>query len=178
MATATAFFAFILAKTTAPAKPSSSATGTLIFLVVIFFAAYLFILRPRTQAARRQRDTLMELNSGDEVLTASGIFGTVVDVQAERVVLETAPGNHVTVLRSTIARRMTEPEGNSVDEQNRQDEDHDGVAEAAGWHDPSEHVDTDNHDASGETHDADEHEVNNDQPEADGAPGAGQGGGR
>jgi len=178
MATATAFFAFILAKTTPAAKPSSSATGTLIFLVVIFFAAYIFILRPRTQAARRQRDTLMELNQGDEVLTASGIFGTVLDVRDDRVVLETAPGTQVTVLRSTIARRITEPEGNSVAEQNRQDEGHDGVAEAADWHDPDEHENTDNHDATAEDHDAGEHEVTKDQPEADGAPGAGQGGGR
>jgi len=176
MATATTFFAFILAKTT-PAKPSSSPAG-LILLVVLFVALYFFVLRPRTQAARRQRDTLMELDPGDEVLTASGIFGTVTEVRADRVVLETAPGSHVTVVRSTIARRFTEHEGNSVAEQNRQDEGHNGVAEAADWHDPDEHENTDNHDATGEHHDAGEHEVTNDQPEADGAPGAGQGGGR
>ena len=49
----------------------------------------------------------MELvDAGDEVLTGAGIFGTVLDVEADRVTLETAPGTRITVLRSTIARRI------------------------------------------------------------------------
>ena len=32
------------------------------------------------------------------------------DIEGDRVLLETAPGSQVTVLRSTIARRLTEPE--------------------------------------------------------------------
>ena len=51
----------------------------------------------------------MELSAGDEVLTGAGIFGTVLDVEADRVTLETAPGTRITVLRSTIARRITDP---------------------------------------------------------------------
>ncbi len=77
--------------------------------MVIFGVGYLFFIRPRSQAARRQRDTLMELSAGDEVLTGAGIFGTVLDVEADRVTLETAPGTRITVLRSTIARRITDP---------------------------------------------------------------------
>ena len=76
------------------------------------------------------------------------------------------------MVRSTIARRIVEPEVNSVAQQNWHDEGHDGVAEAAGWHDPSEHDSTDGHPAAGDD------EANEHKPEADGAPGAGQGGGR
>ena len=77
--------------------------------MVIFGVGYMFFIRPRSQAARRQRDTLMELSAGDEVLTGAGIFGTVLDVEPDRVTLETAPGTRITVLRSTIARRITDP---------------------------------------------------------------------
>ena len=76
--------------------------------MVIFGVGYMFFIRPRSQAARRQRDTLMELSAGDEVLTGAGIFGTVLDVESDRVTLETAPGTRITVLRSTIARRIPE----------------------------------------------------------------------
>ncbi|HXQ58604.1 MAG TPA: preprotein translocase subunit YajC [Acidimicrobiales bacterium] len=139
MPTATAFFGLLLAKTTAPAKTSGSGVGELLFFVVLVGLFWAFFLRPRSQAARRQRETLMELSAGDEILTGAGIFGTVLDVADDRVTIETAPGTRITVLRSTIARRLTEPDANSVAEQNWHDEGHhDGVAEAAGWHDPSE----------------------------------------
>jgi sRNA-binding carbon storage regulator CsrA len=108
----------------------------------------------------------MELSAGDEVLTAAGIFGTVLDVEPDRVTLETAPGTRITVLRRSIANRITEHDANSVAEQNWQDEGHDGVAEAAGWHDPSEDA------VPGDPGPA------KDEPEADGAPGTGKGGGR
>ena len=184
MPTATAFFALLLAKSSTPAKTTSSGIGTLIFFLVIGGLVYFLLLRPRSQAARRQRDTLMELSAGDEVLTGAGIFGTVLDVGPDRVTLETAPGTRITVVRSTIARRITEPDANSVAEQNWQDEGHDAVAEAAGWHDPNDHDGAHDHDGaddheSAEDHDAaGDHGVAKDKPEADGAPGAGQGGGR
>jgi hypothetical protein len=93
-------------------------------------------------------------------------------VEPDRVTLETAPGTRITVVRSTIARRITEPDANSVAEQNWHDESHDGVAEAAGWHDPTEHDPSTEHDGGGAE------DVTKDKPETDGAPGAGPGGGR
>lgn len=172
MPTATVLFALEWAKSSTPAKASAgSSIGSLLFIVVLFALAYVFFLRPRSQAARRQRETLMELSAGDEVLTGSGIFGTVLDVEPDRVTLETAPGTRITVVRSTIARRTVEPDANSVAEQNRYDEGHDGVAEAAGWHDQSER------DTTGHEPPADD-EGTKDKPEADPDPGPGRGGGR
>jgi preprotein translocase subunit YajC len=175
MPTSLAFSAVDLLAKTAPAKSTGSSFASILFLVVLLGVAYVLFLRPRSQAARRQRNTLMELNAGDEVLTGAGIFGTVLDVEPDRVTLETAPGTRITVVRSTIARRI-EPGGNSVAEQNWQDDGHDGVAEAAGWHDPDEHDESD-HDSSGQeaTGDAD---TEKDEPEADGASDIGKGSGQ
>ena len=123
---------------------------------------YFFFIRPRSQAARRQRDTLMELSAGDEVLTGAGIFGTVLDVEADRVTLETAPGTRITVLRSTIARRITDPatEPPSWDEH---DED-----EAHGAYEDYEHGrdHDDEHDHDAEAHDADDHDADDHDAEA------------
>jgi preprotein translocase subunit YajC len=105
-------------KTTSPSAGSSAAS--LIFIVIIGLAAYFLFIRPRSTAARRQRETLQEIVPGDEVLTGAGIFGTVLDVMDDRVTIETAPGTRITVLRSTIARRITQdtevPEESWTDE--------------------------------------------------------------
>jgi preprotein translocase subunit YajC len=195
MPTATVFFAVLVAATK-KTSTSGSSIGTLLFFVVLFVLFYVFFLRPRSMAARRQRDTLIELSAGDEVLTGAGIYGTVLDVEPDRVTLETAPGTRITVVRSTIARRITEQDASSVAEQNWHDENHDGVAEAAGWHDPSERDpdddttdhetggsetadhDASDHDAAGGHEDGAAHEGTEDEPDADAAPGTAQGGGR
>jgi preprotein translocase subunit YajC len=128
---------------------SSNPLESLLPLILIFGVAYVFFLRPRSQQARRQRETLMELSAGDEVLTGAGIFGTVLDVEPDRVTLETAPGTRITVLRSTIARKVTDPavETPSWDEH---DED-----EAHGAYQEYEHDEHDEHDGDAD-HDGDE----------------------
>jgi preprotein translocase subunit YajC len=102
--------ALVAAGSSSSAKASSaSSLAGLLPLVLIGVLAWLLFFRPRSQQAKRQRQELMTLDIGDEVLTGAGIFGTVVDIEDDRVILETAPGSNVTVLRSTIARRLTEP---------------------------------------------------------------------
>ncbi|MGH9017244.1 MAG: preprotein translocase subunit YajC [Acidimicrobiales bacterium] len=167
MPTTHAFFAVLMAKTST--QSGSSAWSLLIFVGLI--GLVFVFMRSRSQAARRQRDTLMELSAGDEVLTAAGIYGTVLDVEPDRVTLETAPGTRITVVRSTIARRIVPQDVRALDGPDAHHENaHGGVAEAAGWHDPTES------NSGGDP--AEEHDAAHDEPEAGGAPGEGQGGGR
>jgi preprotein translocase subunit YajC len=180
MPTATAFFAPALVAATKAKTSTGSSVASILFLAVIFALVYFLFLRPRTMAARRQRDTLMELSAGEEVLTGAGIFGTVLDVEADRVTLETAPGTRITVLRSTISRRITDPGVSSVAEQNWNDQaEHDQAGYGEPGHDQAGH-DHMGYDQAG--HDeADDHGHeghDGDEPQADGAAGTGQGGGR
>lgn len=94
-------------KTKSSTTSASSGDEGLILIVIIAVGAYFLFIRPRSMAQRRQRETMQELGPGDEVLTGAGIFGTVLDVASDRITLETAPGTRITVLRSTIARRIT-----------------------------------------------------------------------
>jgi len=139
---------------------SGSSAFSLLFLAVIFGVGYMFFIRPRSQAARRQRDTLMELSAGDEVLTGAGIFGTVLDVESDRVTLETAPGTRITVLRSTIARRIVDaPTDTPSWDEHDEDEAHGAYHEYEHSHDDDEH----DHDE----HDHDEHDATGDHDEHD-----------
>ena len=142
--------AAVLAASTKSSTTTTSGSGafSLVILLVFGLGAYFLFIRPRSQAVRRQREDLQEVVTGDEVLTAAGIFGTVLDVAADRVTLETAPGTRITVLRSTIARRIA-PQ--SVDDEAGEEHDgdwdathdgewsHDGHDEEAGGHDDHGH---------------------------------------
>jgi preprotein translocase subunit YajC len=145
-----------------------------VFLVVIFGVGYMFFIRPRSQAARRQRDTLMELSAGDEVLTGAGIFGTVLDVESDRVTLETAPGTRITVLRSTIARRIPDAtaEAPSWDEHD-EDEAHGAYHEYEHGHDEDEagHDEAGHDEDEGHSDEAEHDEAEHDEADDEAAPG-------
>ena len=142
----------VLLAATSNSKTTTSAgssAASLIFIVVIAAAAYFLFIRPRSQAARRQRDTLQEVGPGDEVLTGAGIFGTVLDVLDDRVTIETAPGTRITILRSTIARRITPTEATDVPETW-----HDEGREGVGWQGEGEPHDEEHPDHPDEKPDA------------------------
>jgi preprotein translocase subunit YajC len=56
----------------------------MILLVVVF---YFILIRPQQQRAKQQRKLLEALKSGDEVVTAAGIIGTVITVKDKTVTL-------------------------------------------------------------------------------------------
>ena len=87
----------------------------MIVVAVIFFVIYRYFMKPRQRAAQQQRDTLIALEPGDEVLTGAGIFGTVQHIQGDRVTFWTGTGSTITVLRRTIARKLEDEERRSDD---------------------------------------------------------------
>ncbi len=115
----------LLAASKPAASNSSGSYVFLIILVVLFFFMYRFFMRPRQRAAQAQRDTLMTLEPGDEVLTGAGIFGTVQHIQGDRVTLWTGTGSTITVLRRTIARKLDEDDVEEGSEDDTDPEHHD-----------------------------------------------------
>ncbi|MCG2802286.1 MAG: preprotein translocase subunit YajC [Cellulomonas sp.] len=95
-----------------PAAASSGAgQSNLIFIafVVLAFGA-LWLMSSRT---RKQQKSAQELRNnlvaGDEVMTASGLFGTVVDVAGDVVTLETSPGVTTRWVRAAILKKVDPP---------------------------------------------------------------------
>lgn len=77
-------------------------------LLAIAAAAYLLLFRPERERMRKQQDMLTALKKNDRVLTSSGIYGTVANVEreADRVTLKVddAANVKITVTLSSIAR--------------------------------------------------------------------------
>ena len=85
--------------------------GYLIILIALFAALWLFLIRPQRRRQVEQTRMQDQLASGDEILTAGGIHGTVRGIEDEVVQLEIAPG---TIVR--LDRRVTvEQEAPSLD---------------------------------------------------------------
>lgn len=98
----------------AASPSSSSSTGSSLFtylmlggLLVVF---YFLLIRPQRANQRKQRELMSAVEPGDEVLTTSGLFGIVREVEEDSVVIEISEGVEVRFLKQAISRRLTEPE--------------------------------------------------------------------
>jgi len=60
----------------------------ILLMVVIFAIFYFLIIRPQSREARRVKAMLAALKKGDRVITVGGIFGTVLEVRGESVLLD------------------------------------------------------------------------------------------
>jgi len=75
----------------------------LIIIVFGFLMMWLFVLLPQRRRQAAQSAMLDALEPGDEVLTAGGLYGSVVEIDDEEIALEVAPQVQVRVARRAIA---------------------------------------------------------------------------
>ena len=67
---------------------TSSAGYMIIWLVVIFALMYFMMIRPQNKEQKRKKSMMSDLALGDTVLTTSGFYGTVIDIQEDMVIVE------------------------------------------------------------------------------------------
>jgi len=82
----------------------------LILLPLMFIALWAIVILPQQRRMRAHQALVSVLKEGDEVMTTSGILGTITALDDEVLHLEVAPGVTLRVVRAAIARRMNEPE--------------------------------------------------------------------
>ena len=60
----------------------------ILYVVVIVGAMYFLLIRPQKKNEKKQKDLLGNLEVGDSVLTSSGFYGMIIDVQDDTVIVE------------------------------------------------------------------------------------------
>jgi preprotein translocase subunit YajC len=77
--------------------------GFFIVLLAMFGFLYFLMIRPQRAQQRKRAEMISALKPGDEVITTGGIYGEVVQLDEERVMLEIDDDVRVAVARGAIA---------------------------------------------------------------------------
>ena len=88
---------------------------------------WLLLIRPQRRKQQEQQDLLSNLQIGDEIVTAGGIYGTISEVDDDDVTVEIAPDTHVRMAKRAVAGILTEEE---EDEEYEEEEEEDLEDEA------------------------------------------------
>jgi len=92
------------------AQEAATATGSgapgwmgFVPFVLMFLVFYFLIIRPQARKQKDTRDFLTSLKKGDQVLTAGGIFGTIIGITDRFVDLKVSENTKIKVLKSHVA---------------------------------------------------------------------------
>lgn len=97
-------------------------------LILVVGLGAMFLLSSRQRKAQQKQLSFRDsLEPGQRVMTGSGMYGTVVEVDGDEVTLESTPGNQSVWIKAAIARLVEPP----VEE----DETEDADLDDADWRD-------------------------------------------
>lgn len=85
-----------------------SGLSSLIFLGLLIAIFYFMLIRPQKKRMESHRELVESIGVGDEIITMTGLYGTVRAIGDEDVEIEIAPGTTVRFLKSAIGRRVSE----------------------------------------------------------------------
>lgn len=111
-----------------------------LIIIALFAVAWIVLILPKQRELRRHNALVASIGVGDEVMTGSGIYGTVVQIDGDIALLQVAPGTEIRVARRAIASKVVD---SAVDDDS-----------TAGVDDTDDHsdVDADGHDESATEH--------------------------
>jgi preprotein translocase subunit YajC len=82
-----------------------------LYLALLAGAFFFLIVRPQRRQIAARKSLIASLEVGDEIITAGGIYGTVVEINDTTLLVEVAPGVALTVAREAVSGRPApEPE--------------------------------------------------------------------
>ena len=99
----------------------------IVILLVLFGALYAFMIVPQQRKMKAHQALLRKLEEGDVVITNSGIYGAVAEVEDDIVWLEVAPEVELKISKGAIAEVLSD---DAEDDEGDDDEGDDELVEA------------------------------------------------
>jgi preprotein translocase subunit YajC len=94
-----------------------------IYLALLAVAFFFLIVRPQRRQMAARRALVARLEVGDDIITAGGIYGTIVEASDTSLLVQIAPGIEITLAREAVSGIQVPPEPESAELDLRSDPD-------------------------------------------------------
>lgn len=82
--------------------------------VLVFGVFYIFLIMPEQRKQKKVKSMLSGVKEGDRILTRGGIYGRIVSMDEDRVVIESGPARTRLEMTKTAIYTVLDEEGNPV----------------------------------------------------------------
>lgn len=98
---------FLISTAQAQAAPGAApgaggGMSSILMMVAMFAIFYFMLIRPQMKRAKEQRAMIAALAKGDEVATATGMLGTITEINESYISVEIAPNVVVKLQKQAI----------------------------------------------------------------------------
>ncbi len=93
----------------AAAAPAGSSWTMWVMLAMIFVVMWFFMIRPQRKQQKELQNFRNSLKKGDKVVTIGGIYGTVVEIKEESVLVEVDSNVKIRVSKNALVKDFAEP---------------------------------------------------------------------
>jgi preprotein translocase subunit YajC len=98
----------------AAAKSSSPNLLPILIIVALFVLLYMTMIRPQRNRQRQAMQMQNTVEPGAKIRTTAGIYGTVIAVEDNDVVVEVAPGVQIRMLRRAVMEVIQDGAGTGM----------------------------------------------------------------
>ncbi|NCG25561.1 MAG: preprotein translocase subunit YajC [Actinobacteria bacterium] len=87
-----------------------------VILFVMLGALYAFMIVPQQRKMKAHQALLRSLEEGDVVVTSSGIFGAIAEVEGDVIWLEVAPEVELKIMKSSVTEKVPDSDASDDDD--------------------------------------------------------------
>ena len=96
----------MLAMTTPSDGASPNAFGQLLPFILIFAAMWFLLIAPQRKKQKKHDEMIKALESGTDVVTIGGVYGTITSVKDDRFILKIADNVKIEVTKASVADKV------------------------------------------------------------------------
>ncbi len=94
-----------------PGPPPGGGGTQIIFLVLMFAAMYFLLIAPQRKKQKEHDRMLKALVTGDEIVTAGGVYGQIVSVKEDRFIVRVSENTKIELGKSFVAAVVKKTDG-------------------------------------------------------------------
>jgi len=99
---------FIIAQTGQGTGAANPLTSMLIPMLVIIVIFYFFMIRPQVKRQKELKTFRDSLSKGDKVVTTGGIYGKIVEIKENAIIMEVDSNVNIKVDKAAIIKDMSD----------------------------------------------------------------------
>ncbi|AEG14282.1 preprotein translocase subunit YajC [Desulfofundulus sp. TPOSR] len=77
---------------------------SLLYIVALFALLYFLLIRPQQQRQKKHMEMIRNLKVNDPIVTIGGIYGTIVKIKDDTLVVRVADNVRIEILKNAVAQ--------------------------------------------------------------------------